>query len=172
MHYTHQSEIFEASLGAVNSQQGIAFGAGKTDTTNRLLVALHYNAKDRCITFRYKVQRWDIFESLRLWDIPEAFKISLERIEEAKPGALAKAADLDDKDWQSNKRRTRRYIAESPDLLYINSPTSKHSQKASLATTFSQTFRGVMSRIFYSWCVGPQESGMGHPLTYQTDLYD
>ncbi len=92
------------------------------NTTSRQLVALYCRVwKDRRIVFRYKKQRWQIFESLRPWDIRDALKISLERIEEALPGALAKASALDDKNWQSTKRRTRRYIAESPDLIYINS---------------------------------------------------
>jgi hypothetical protein len=122
MHHTHQSEKSVASARCINSQQRIAFGVRKTDTASRQLVAIHYNSKDRCIAFHYKEQRWDVFESLRLWDIPEAFRITLGRIEEAKPGTLVKAAALDDKNWQSSKRRTRRYISESPELLYINSP--------------------------------------------------
>ena len=90
---------------------------------NRKLKALHCTVwKDRRIVFRYKDGRWDIFESIRPWDIREALKISLERIEEAVPGSIQKAANLDDKNWQSNNRRTRRYIAETPDLLYIGSP--------------------------------------------------
>lgn len=72
--------------------------------------------------FRYSQGRWDVFESLRPWDIREALRVSLERVEEAVPGSLEKAVVLDDKNWQSQKRRTRRYIAESPDLLYIDSP--------------------------------------------------
>ena len=93
------------------------------NATTRQLVALHCSVrKDRRIVFLYKKQRWQIFESLRPWDIREALKISLEIIEEAIPGALAKASALDDKNWQSNKRRTRRYIAENQNLIYINSP--------------------------------------------------
>ena len=93
------------------------------NTTSRQLVAVHCSVrKERRIVFRYKMQRWDIFESLRPWDIREALKVTLEKIEEAIPGAVAKAAALDDKNWLSNKRRTRRYIAESPDLIYIDSP--------------------------------------------------
>ena len=93
------------------------------NTTNRQLVALYCGVwKERRIVFRYKKKRWQIFESLHPWDIREALKISLERIEEAFPGALAKASTLDDKNWQSTKRRTRRYIAERPDLIYIDSP--------------------------------------------------
>ncbi|WP_156782818.1 hypothetical protein [Acidihalobacter yilgarnensis] len=90
---------------------------------HRQLKAIHCTVwKDRRIVFRYKDGRWDIFESIRPWDIRDALKTSLERIEEAVPGSMEKASSLDDKNWQSNKRRTRRYIAETPDLLYIESP--------------------------------------------------
>lgn len=74
--------------------------------------------------FRYKNERWDIFESLRPWDIREAIKIGLQRIEDAVPGTLEKAAELDDQNWRNNKRRTRRYIAEASELLYIDSASS------------------------------------------------
>jgi hypothetical protein len=93
------------------------------DTTDRQLVALHCTVwKAKRIVFRYKAGRWEVFESLRPWDIREALKVSLERIDDAFPGGLAKAAELDDANWQASKRRTRRYIAESPDLIYIDSP--------------------------------------------------
>ena len=93
------------------------------NTTKRQLKAIHCIVrKDPRIVFRYKDGRWDVFESLRPWGIREALKISLERVEAAVPGALEKAAHLDDKNWQSNRRRSRRYIAESPELLYIESP--------------------------------------------------
>jgi len=122
MNHTHQSESLASSPRVDGSQPCIVFGARKIKTVNRQLLAIHYRSKDHCISFHYKAQRWDVFESFHPWDISEAFKTTLERIEEAKPGAISRAADLDDKNWQSNKRRTRRYIAESPDLLYINSP--------------------------------------------------
>lgn len=92
-------------------------------TSKRKLVALHCSVrKERRLVFRYKDGRWEIFDSFRPWDIREALKIGMERIEEAVPGAVAKAAKLDDKNFMSKKLRTRRYIAESPDLLYIGSP--------------------------------------------------
>lgn len=92
-------------------------------TSNRKLVALHCGVwKEKRIVIRYKEARWEIYESLRPWDIREALGISLKIIEESVPGAVAKASKLDDKNFLSKKRRTRRYIAESPDLLYIDSP--------------------------------------------------
>ena len=52
--------------------------------TDRQLVALHCSVwKNRRIVFRYKKQRWEFFECLRPWDIREALRISLERIEKA-----------------------------------------------------------------------------------------
>lgn len=101
------------------------------NTTRHHLSGVHWSVfKNRRIVFRYKEQRWDIFESFRPWDIPEALKTSLERIEESHPGALANAANLDDKNWQTSRRRTRRYVAESPNLIYIDSP---HLQAQSVA---------------------------------------
>lgn len=89
----------------------------------RLLKSIHCSIwKPRRIVFRYKNERWDIFESLRPWDIREAIKIGLQRIEDAVPGTLEKAAELDDQNWRNNKRRTRGYIAEASELLYIDSP--------------------------------------------------
>src|SRR5581483_1989461 len=98
---------------------------------NRKLIALHSRvSKEKRIVLRYKEGRWETFESLRPWDIREALKISLEKIEKAVPGAIAKAAKLDDKNFMSKTLRTRRYIAESPDLLYIESPhLRKHAEK-------------------------------------------
>ena len=61
-------------------------------------------------------------ESLRPWDIREALHVSLERVEEVLPGSLENACKIDDENWLSGSRRTRRYIAESPELLYIESP--------------------------------------------------
>jgi hypothetical protein len=100
-------------------------------TASQKLVALHCSVwKEKRIVLRYKGGRWEVFESLRPWDIREALKISLEKIEKAVPGAVAKAAKLDDRNFMSKKRRTRRYIAESPDLLYIESPhLREHAEK-------------------------------------------
>ena len=101
----------------------LALGAKEMNMARRQLKAIHCTVwRDRRIVFRYKEGRWDIFESIRPWDIREALKVSLEKVEKAVPGSLKIAANLDDKHWQSNRRRTRRYIAESPDLLYIESP--------------------------------------------------
>lgn len=88
------------------------------------LTALHCSVwgREKRLVFRYKSGRWDLFESIRPWNIREALKVGLEKIEDAFPGAVAKAAILDDKNFQSNKRRTRRYIAERRDLLYPDSP--------------------------------------------------
>lgn len=94
------------------------------NTPQKKLIALHCSVlrREKRLVFRYKSGRWDLFESLRPWDIREALKVGLEKIEDAFPGAVAKAAALDDKNFQTNKRRTRRYIAEHQDLLYIDSP--------------------------------------------------
>lgn len=78
--------------------------------------------KDRRLAFQYRQGRWDQYEVVRPWDIREAIHETLERLELASPGTLAKAAALDDKNWLASKRRTRRYIADRPELLYIDSP--------------------------------------------------
>ena len=79
--------------------------------------------KNRRLIFRFREHgRWERFEAFRPWEVREALKVALERIEESVPGALSKAAELDDQEFQSNARRKRRYIAENKDLLYLNSP--------------------------------------------------
>ena len=116
--------------------------------TNRQLVAVHCSvSKVRRIVFHYKMERWEIFESIRPWSIREALRISLQRIDEAMPGTLEKAAVVDDKNWQRNRLRTRRYIAASADLLYIGSPHLHNSQSVSLDSTLLQIFRGVMFQV-------------------------
>ncbi len=85
----------------------------------------------RRLVFRFKVDfRREIFEVFRPLEIREALKEGLERIEQSIPGSLAKACQLDDEDFQSNKRRKRRYIAEEKDLLYLDNPrlTEKATQ--------------------------------------------
>ena len=92
-------------------------------TNHRQLLSIHCSFwKNQRIVFRYSQGRWQFFESFRPLDIREALRVTLEKIEEANPGALAKASVLDDKNWLCTKRRTRRYIAESADLIYIDSP--------------------------------------------------
>ena len=109
-----------------------ATGAGKPDRIpKRELKAIHCGVwgKKR-IEFYYRSGRWTISEALCPWDIREALIVTLERIEQAVPGSLGKAAKLDDENWLANKRRTRRYIAESPELLYIESPHLKNQSAA------------------------------------------
>ena len=89
----------------------------------RVLKGIYCDAgRNRRIVFHYKIGRWNQFESLYPWDIREALQISLERVEEALPGSLERAANLDDENWLSSSRRTRRYIAERREFLYIESP--------------------------------------------------
>jgi hypothetical protein len=91
------------------------------NTSRRKLIAIHCTVwRDRRIVFRYKLGRWDTFDVFRPLDIREALHVALTRVEEAIPGSLAKAAEIDDKNWMKSKQRTRRYIAESPELIYID----------------------------------------------------
>ena len=88
----------------------------------RLLAVYARVSSNKRIIFRYQMGRWDYVDSFHPHTIGEALKVAFERIEEARPGTLARAAQLDDDDFQTNKRRKRRYVAESRDLLYIESP--------------------------------------------------
>jgi hypothetical protein len=109
------------------------------NSIRRKLIAIHCSVrKDQRLIFRYKVGRWEHFESLTAWDIREALRTTMERVEEAVPGTVAKAAAIDDENWKNNKRRSRRYIAESPDLLYIDSPHLE-SQSEGIAGYFVVT---------------------------------
>lgn len=102
-----------------------------SNSIQRKLIAIHCSFwKGKRLVFRYKEGRWESFESLSPWDIREALHTVMERIEDAVPGSIAKAAEIDDENWKNNKRRTRRYIAESPELLYIDSPhLQEHSEE-------------------------------------------
>jgi hypothetical protein len=113
---------------------------------DRQLIAVHCGVwRTKRIVFRFKDQRWDIFESFRPWDIREALKVTLEKVEKNIPGVLQKATEIDDQEWQSNRRRTRRYIAETPELLYIDSPhlTSQAEPVASYYVVTNISWRDV-----------------------------
>lgn len=102
---------------------GTASEQASTGAPRRELKGVYCSVgKKRRIVFRYRCGRWDQFESFYPWCIREAVRIGLERIDESVPSSLDKAAKLDDENWLANDRRTRRYIAESPELLYIDSP--------------------------------------------------
>ena len=99
----------------------------RQSSTKRVLQGIYCRVwgKEKRIVFEYRSGRWRDFESFSPWDIREALRETLERIEHAVPGSLEKAAKLDDENWLMNRRRTRRYISEDPDLLYIESPHLK-----------------------------------------------
>jgi hypothetical protein len=78
--------------------------------------------RDKRIALQYRQGRWDQYEVVKPLDIRDAIRISLEAIETSHPGALQKTAAIDDKNWMKSKQRTRRYIAERADLIYIDSP--------------------------------------------------
>jgi hypothetical protein len=78
--------------------------------------------RDKRIALHYRQGRWDQYEIVKPLDIRDAIHLTLEAIEKSYPGALQKAAAIDDRNWLGNKQRTRRYIAERADLIYIDSP--------------------------------------------------
>lgn len=97
--------------------------ATSKNTPGRKLVAIQFfGVKAKIIVFYYKTARWEYFETFAPRSIREALKVSLKIIDDEFPGALDKAAKLDDKDWQADRKRTRRYVAENPDIIYIDSP--------------------------------------------------
>src|SRR5262245_61969201 len=71
------------------------------------------------IVFHFRNGHWDVFESLAPFTIQDAFERVLKVVEEAVPGTLAKATELDDANWMKPLRK-RRYIAENLDVLYIS----------------------------------------------------
>ena len=89
---------------------------------NKKLVALRYNHKRRTISFRYEKPGWVISEKFHPSSVRETLRTTLETVEEAIPGSIAKAAELDDANQQFSKKQERRYVAETPDLLYLGSP--------------------------------------------------
>lgn len=94
-----------------------------TSTSPRKLKTVYCTIwRERRLGFHYTQGRWAYYEVIRLHDIREAIRMTLERLEQGYPGALAKAAEIDDHNWLKNKRRTRRYIADMPEHIYIDSP--------------------------------------------------
>jgi hypothetical protein len=70
-----------------------------------------------CLVFHFKERRWEVFESYQPFDIADALKVALGRIDEAIPGTLARAAKIDDDNWMRKKSRKRHYIAEERRVL-------------------------------------------------------
>lgn len=120
------------TLSASHPVATVSGGIARPFTPKRVLKGIYCRVwgMEKRIVFDYRSGRWSFFESLSPWDIREALRVTLKRIEEAMPGSMEKAAILDDENWLANKRRTRRYIAENPDLLYIDSPHLKDQAEA------------------------------------------
>jgi hypothetical protein len=60
---------------------------------------------------------------------PEFVGKLIEVLAQESPGFMQRFAELDDKKFMASPHKTRRYIAERRDLLYINAPhlTARHS---------------------------------------------
>lgn len=50
----------------------------------------------------------------------------IEIVDAADPEFVSRLLEIDDRQQQQSKRRSRRYFAESPDLLYIGNPALTH----------------------------------------------
>jgi hypothetical protein len=95
----------------------------KKPAPSRKLVNLYYRQSGaRGLVFHFKEGRWDIYESYTPATIADAFETAFTKIEDAVPGSLAKAEELDDAKWLKTSSRKRRYIARDPSLLYIDKP--------------------------------------------------
>jgi hypothetical protein len=87
------------------------------------LIALHFSErKFRRVVFVYTDGRWTIHKTFLPWNIGDAFRTCFERLEEAVPGAVLKAAEVDKQNVETNSRRKRRYIASSRELVYPDRP--------------------------------------------------
>lgn len=83
---------------------------------------------------RFVVQRRaptgpEVFELHRCLSLKQLITDVLRILNAAHPEFIARIQDLDDRAFQKSPHKTRRYIADRRDLLYINSPhlTDAHS---------------------------------------------
>lgn len=72
-----------------------------------------------------------IYEVYRHYSYGDFIFGLLSSLSEGDAGFMNNIQKLDDRKWQASPHKTRRYIAERQDLLYIGSPhlTEKHSRK-------------------------------------------
>ena len=73
----------------------------------------------------------ELFEVYKPRTLHEFVSQLLTVLSTTRPDFMSKVAQLDDKQFQESKHKSRRYIAEHRDVLYINSPhlTEKHSEQ-------------------------------------------
>ena len=73
----------------------------------------------------------ELFEVYKPRTLHEFVSQLLTVLSSTSPEFMSKIAQLDDKQFQESKHKSRRYIAEHRDVLYINSPhlTEKHSEQ-------------------------------------------
>lgn len=73
----------------------------------------------------------ELFELYKPRTLHEFVSQLLTALSSTSPDFMSKVAQLDDKQFQDSKHKSRRYIAEHRDVLYINSPhlTERHSEQ-------------------------------------------
>lgn len=87
------------------------------------LKSVYYRTRQKPrLVFRYHHGLWERLDVLQPFDIPHALKQAFQLIETAYPGSIALASEADLKVFNQSSHRTRRYIAQSPDLLCPDSP--------------------------------------------------
>ena len=101
------------------------------ETYPKNLVALRWNPTQKTISFRYKSQRWRISAKFQPRSVAEALCTTFEEVEASLPGSIAKAAELAADDFQATNKQ-RCYIAETPELVYINNPDQVNKGTAKL----------------------------------------
>ena len=95
------------------------------------LVVLRCNRKQKTISFEYKAQRWTVTAKFHPRNIAEALCTTFEEVEASLPGSIAKAATLAADDFQTTNQK-RCYVAETPELVYINNSAQVNKGTAKL----------------------------------------
>ena len=98
-----------------------------TDPGRKLVVVYSGRYKKRLV-FEYEEGRFNVFESFQPSSIAEALQVSLERIEEAYPGSIEKAARSHVVIRLFGGDRTLRWIAKRTDPLVPNNPYSSEKR--------------------------------------------
>lgn len=94
----------------------------------------------------------ELFEVYKSHTLHEFVSQLLTVLSSTSPEFMSKVAQLDDKQFQESKHKSRRYIAEHRDVLYINSPhlTEKHSEQVLgywVATNIGRKEVGVITGL-------------------------
>ena len=75
----------------------------------------------RLVVHRHNAEGHDTYEVIKLRNLQELTRKLLVTLSSSHPDFMARLAKLDDDQWRKSKHRTRRYVAQHREHVYINS---------------------------------------------------